>query len=553
MRPKSPPPRADNTKFCLACVAIGPLTQHATDGMDVYSINYESIAFENANAVRVFAIFACTSLTKLRNIVRCIRLHLLTTYLLACTMFSVRIPSVFLLRDLINSGSKSTMLAKRPNPLPAFIGLVLVILFIFSTTGSYHEKLIPISLRSGQNVVGQIPVSSKHRPALPPNTHNEISSVSSKNGQYWPIDFLGAGIINPNIIPHPNKTDVWIVVAQRMDPPGTAFGGQWSVEITCEARFQKGSLRCIDKPEILPVSATRGGKCEGDIMVLNMNVGPHDARVFYGPESPYIIYGSNSQFSCFGQWMQDFRALINWPFLMWVATADTSYLVGKELQRAQFGAVEKNWFVFWDASGDMYVHHDISPKRSFVKLGKDGTIGEDLAPVVANEDEKCMAAYMPVPGKDEDLHQATNSLAIVLCQRADPNCKVEENTYIMHIYQHKLWHGFHGVYEPYVVLMHNKAPFGIYGLTRKPLWIRGRGGPGHGKIPHFYDAEARKSWDQSEMFYITSMNWRDEGLKYVGYLDDVLMLGFGIEDSRSAGMDVVAGDLLKDLGLCSEL
>jgi hypothetical protein len=55
------------------------------------------------------------------------------------------------------------------------------------------------------------------------------------------------------------------------------------------------------------------------------------------------------------------------------------------------------------------------------------------------------------------------------------------------------------------------------------------------------------------MVYITSMNWKEQGRNYVGYLDDVLMLGFGIEDRRSAMMDVTAGDLLKNLGLCSEL
>jgi hypothetical protein len=186
-------------------------------------------------------------------------------------------------------------------------------------------------------------------------------------------------------------------------------------------------------------------------------------------------------------------------------------------------------------------------------VGEKGMISEDLAPLVASDDEKCMAAYMPVPGKDEELHQATNSLAIVLCRGEDLECNVEDNTYIMHIYQHKLWHGFHGVYEPYVVLMHRTAPFGIYGLTKKPFWIRGRGGPGRGRIPKFYDAEMRKSWNQSEMVYITSMNWKEQGRNYVGYLDDVLMLGFGIEDRQSAVMDVTAGDLLKNLGLCSEL
>jgi hypothetical protein len=55
------------------------------------------------------------------------------------------------------------------------------------------------------------------------------------------------------------------------------------------------------------------------------------------------------------------------------------------------------------------------------------------------------------------------------------------------------------------------------------------------------------------MIYVTSMNWKEQERNYVGYLDNVLMLGFGIEDERSAVMDVRASDLLKDLGLCDEL
>ena len=33
-------------------------------------------------------------------------------------------------------------------------------------------------------------------------------------------------------------------------------------------------------------------------------------------------------------------------------------------------------------------------------------------------------------------------------------------------------------------------------------------------------------------------------------MDDEIMLGLGIEDYASAGIDVVAGDLLQDLGYC---
>jgi len=48
------------------------------------------------------------------------------------------------------------------------------------------------------------------------------------------------------------------------------------------------------------------------------------------------------------------------------------------------------------------------------------------------------------------------------------------------------------------------------------------------------------------------MSWKGKEQKYHGYLDDALFLAFGIEDSRSGGIDVTAGELLKGMGLCSE-
>ena len=46
------------------------------------------------------------------------------------------------------------------------------------------------------------------------------------------------------------------------------------------------------------------------------------------------------------------------------------------------------------------------------------------------------------------------------------------------------------------------------------------------------------------------MAWKSREQRYHGYKDDEIMLGLGIEDYASAGIDVVAGDLLQDLGYC---
>lgn len=387
------------------------------------------------------------------------------------------------------------------------------------------------------------------------STHHEIFSASTPNGSYFRITFGASpsssssdAAINPNIIPHPLHDDAWVVVAQRRrDPAGPTV----SSELVCYAAFvSDDELRCRDPPWTLPVAPTTGIACDGELAVLAMNVGPHDARVFLGPlsSSSFIVYGSNSRFACFGQWIQDFgQSLMGW---VTVDGGDVRpvFAEGTEMQRpggATYGRLEKNWFVFWDSSGGMYVHHGVSPRRSFARLDADGSAGEDLAPLAAGNDEGCMARYMPaVEPESESIHQATNSLSVTMCRRSDPSCLPDaSNTFLFAVFQHKSHRDLRSVYEPYVMVFGQDPPFEIHAISKKPIWIHGRrGGTGTGNGEKV----------QTEMFYVVSMSWKMRSQRYHGYLDDVLFIAFGIEDKDAAGIDVVAGDLLGGLGLCSD-
>ena len=122
-----------------------------------------------------------------------------------------------------------------------------------------------------------------------------------------------------------------------------------------------------------------------------------------------------------------------------------------------------------------------------------------------------------------------------MCKRSDPSCvPTAQNTYVMQIYQHKIGNGFmHARYEPYVLLFQREAPFAMHAISSKPIWIHGRK-------------------DKESMIYVTSINWKAYDSKYHGYLDDELFVNFGIEDSRTASIDVTAGALLMDnLMMCS--
>ncbi|KAH8900789.1 hypothetical protein GQ53DRAFT_776477 [Thozetella sp. PMI_491] len=377
------------------------------------------------------------------------------------------------------------------------------------------------------------------RPTAPPvarpgdgsgdSTHYTIYSLTGPDGRYFDIDFNNLPSINPNLIPHPRLNDTWYIVAQKNM---TTLEAPYFVEIYCSAAFNaSGVLRCIDTPYNLPISATFSDKCPENLAVLALNVGPHDARVFYGPESPMITYGSNSQFACFGQWVQDFRILVEWGI---VKHAHTVFRSGTELQRPlPWHDVEKNFFLFWDKDGQMYVHNDVAPKRVFAKLSADGSVGDNMGARTAHSDDKCLAKYIPTPrGKLEAIHQATNSLSITLCNKTDPACwPTDDNTVLFAIIHHKSHYNDHSSYEPYVMMFRRRYPFELYAISSKPMWIHGR------QVP-------------SDMFFITSMSWKARSQKYHAYLDDVLFLAFGIEDRRTGGMDLLAGDLLQGLGAC---
>ncbi|RFU76378.1 hypothetical protein TARUN_5870 [Trichoderma arundinaceum] len=411
--------------------------------------------------------------------------------------------------------------------------------------GSTHEQEAeaPIGFgKPGNAPAAEVPPShapSRNTSALPniQVSHQEIFSTSTTDKKYFSIDFAGKhNGMNPNIIPHPTLEDTWIVVAQLAR--GADEQSVYFTELVCNAVFQNDVLRCLQPPAALPVLPTKGDKCEGDLSFFSFNVGPHDARVLYGPDTPYIVYGSNSQFTCFGQFIQDFRELVDWRGQ---ETGSEDFLVGTELQRPlPWSAVEKNWFPFWDTEGQMYVHYDVAPKRVFAQVKPDGSAGIDLSVLTEEEDSKCLAKYMPsMLGSLESIHQASNSLKITMCKRSDAICIANEsNTFIFTIWQHKTFYNFHGVYEPYVMLFQEQVPFAVHAVSKRPLWI-------HGRQQHL-------DRGTSDMFYVTSIAWKSSNVTYHGYLDDELFIGFGIEDRASGAIDITAEELMSGLGLCIE-
>ena len=140
-----------------------------------------------------------------------------------------------------------------------------------------------------------------------------------------------------------------------------------------------------------------------------------------------------------------------------------------------------------------------------------------------------------------------------MCRGSDPTCvSSDANTFVVKIFQWKSYYEFHSFCEPYfmlysVALRNPSTPSPNSLLDPRPRALAKVTGSlqYEGKS----EDEIPKSW--TELFCTTRMGWQSHVQRYHGYIDDVLFPAFGIEDSRPATIDVLAGDLLQDLAFCT--
>ena len=308
-----------------------------------------------------------------------------------------------------------------------------------------------------------------------------------------------------------------------------------------------------------------------------------------------------SRYACFGLWIIDLRTLYS-PLQSLLSSSPTipslgplkSYPTLTELTRNPAdtrSAIEKNWFLFFPSSGESYIHYDLRPPggtrgRTFAKLLGNGLTTTNLTDPL---EQSCIEDLTEADDPDSmkrhgTWHQATNSLRLILCSRSDLSCKVKpENTVFYAIVHRKFpnWLKLPLRYERFFVVWQATPPFRMIGVSQHPLLMANETASGWSASESWSDdpinaatvAETKKkTWNATEPYggknywayftYTVSISYawgrppRSDSVgdeahdMHLGFLDDDVVLGIGVDDKGQAYSRVKAGDLVACLRAC---
>ncbi|KAI4251791.1 MAG: hypothetical protein LQ352_004662 [Teloschistes flavicans] len=333
-----------------------------------------------------------------------------------------------------------------------------------------------------------------------------------------------------------------------------------------------GGMRCASAPFALNVPPTPAEKCHGKYENFVDVPGFHDPRIFWsGKGEPLMmnLLASSPTHPSLG------------PL--------KSYSTLTELTRnppETRSSIEKNWLLFFQSSGESYIHYDLSsPKndssrgRTFAKvLGNGFTTANLTDPLEFSCIFDSDATETDKAKKGGTWHQATNSLRLILCERTDRKCKPSEANTVFFAVIHRKFPNFLDLplrYERHFMVWSAVPPFDLLGISQHPILMANETASGWTASQNWDDdannsaivALTKHSYNASEPFggkdywayftYTVSMAyaWGRSGIeevsdKNVGYLDDEVVLGIGIDDMGQGFARARAGDLVQCLRAC---
>ncbi|MCJ1311266.1 hypothetical protein MMC25_004937 [Agyrium rufum] len=337
---------------------------------------------------------------------------------------------------------------------------------------------------------------------------------------------LTNGIYQQNVICEANTCYNSNVTDPKSSPSGDLPCTDHDLKVLGPA----GGLRCVTEPMYLMVPSTPSKLCEGKSAIYIDIPGFHDPRIFWsGRGEPLMMVNAHSRYACFGLWSIDLRSLHtnlssllgNSPLFPSLGPI-SSYPHLTELTRnppETRSAIEKNWFFFYPSTGESFLHHDIydplrpDSGRTFSKVVGGGFTTPNLTSL---HESPCLPAGDTQRGRGEEgrnsakreffpknghWHQATPSLRMSLCSRADPFCVPSPENSVFFAIVHKKHFNLLGLperYERYVMVWSAQAPYGMIGISKFPTLLANETAGGWWAWQNWWDEDGNRNVTERE-------------------------------------------------------
>jgi hypothetical protein len=228
--------------------------------------------------------------------------------------------------------------------------------------------------------------------------------------------------------------------------------------------------------------------------------------------------------------------------------------------------IEKNWMIFFPSGSSAYVHYEMSLQtgRTFAKLLGGGLTTTNLTdPLELPCLPDSSSNESDISLKGSSWHQATNSLRLVLCNRSDPECEAKAENSVFFAIIHSKHSNLLKLplrYERYAMVWSATPPFNMLGISKYPIQMANETASGWTAEQNWDDQpqalqENRPMWARAFTYTVSiAYAWgrsNDEAAeKNVGYLDDSVILGIGIDDESQGYSIVKVQSLLQCLRAC---
>jgi len=304
------------------------------------------------------------------------------------------------------------------------------------------------------------------------------------------------------------------------------------------------------------------------------NQGPEDGRLVWSHlGEPLLVYNSLSAKStdlCRMLYLTDLRSvyppLVDRLLQLGVEPTPLRFNKSVPLYIPGQAKAQKNWIPFTTASGEIYIHFSLVPQTIY-KLDLSLPILptwespepelEILEPVVLHTVDEPNCFNIALNGSD--FHQSSPFVETVLCTYAEIRSGACDPTHPKNrIYMgsvHVLHHEDRGFYEPRIVTFEATLPFNYVSIS-KPLI--------YSMVPLFFKGLVLLialvgTYPKHELVYTVSLSFRKREITTsptelaVGYLDDILIISFGIADSSCHFLEVEVQEVLRDHIICENV